>query len=70
MFCSQESLPTVYEAAKDLPQLRTIIVVGDSDQRLPSGVIHLNTILKNKVNGVNFFTNTDVTKDLISLPYR
>jgi long-subunit acyl-CoA synthetase (AMP-forming) len=66
-----DSLSDVLEAAKDLPKLRTIIVVDGSEnkQRYPSGVIHLNTISKTKANGVKFYPNIDVVRDLISLPY-
>jgi long-subunit acyl-CoA synthetase (AMP-forming) len=60
----------VLRAARDLPELRKVIVVdGPENQRLPSGVIHLNLILKNKVNGIKFYPNIDIRKDLVSLPY-
>lgn len=70
VFCNRESLSTVLRAARDLPELRKVIVVdGPENQRLPSGVIHLNLILKNKVNGIKFYPNIDIRKDLVSLPY-
>ncbi|KAI6184043.1 hypothetical protein M3Y97_00553900 [Aphelenchoides bicaudatus] len=69
VFCSHESLGVVIEAAKDLPKLKTIIVTDGPETNLPTNVVHLNSILRNKVNGVRFCSNIDVGKTLVSLPY-
>jgi acyl-CoA synthetase (AMP-forming)/AMP-acid ligase II len=69
VFCSNESLPVVIKAVGDLPALKTVIVVDGPENQLPSGVIHLNNILRNKINGVRFYSNIDIPRDLVSLPY-
>jgi len=69
VFCMEYSLQSVLEASERLPKLKTIIVVDGPESGLQNGVIHLNSILRNKVSGVNFYPNIDVVNDLVSLPY-
>lgn len=57
------------KATKEVPELKTVIVVDGPENQLPSGVIHFNKILRNTINGVSFHPNIDVPRDLVSLPY-
>ncbi|CAD5228331.1 unnamed protein product [Bursaphelenchus xylophilus] len=69
VFCMDYSLQNVLDAQKKCPGVKTIILCGEYNGVLPSGVIRFEEVVKHSPQVKNVRGPVDIDKDVAFLPY-